>query len=76
VFFNDLLNLCLYLWCDVTSCNLFEQRGFSRRQVLAEFSFPLRDLINRDGIQLQYTTRQRLGLQNTGTVRTRPFTPA
>ena len=75
VIFNDLLNLSLHLWCDVTSCNLFEQSGLGRRQVLAEFTFPLRDLVHWDGVQLQihvscwaYRTRTH--------VRTRPFTPA
>jgi hypothetical protein len=51
--FNDTLNVRLHFWGNITSRNLFKQRALSRRQVLAEFSFPLGDLVYRDRIQLE-----------------------
>lgn len=50
--FNDLLNVRLHFWGNITSRNLFKQRTLSCRQVLAEFTLPLGDLVYRDGIQL------------------------
>ncbi len=51
--FNDPLNIRLHFRGNVTSRNLFKQWSLSRRQVLAEFTFPLGDLIYRDRVQLQ-----------------------
>jgi hypothetical protein len=51
--FNDLLNVCLHFRGNVTGRNRFEQLALSRRQVLAEFSLPLSDLVHRNRVQLQ-----------------------
>jgi hypothetical protein len=51
--FNDLLNVRLHFWGNITSRNLFKQRALSRRQVLAEFTLPLGDLVYRDRVQLE-----------------------
>jgi hypothetical protein len=46
--FNDLLNVRLHFRGNITSRNLFKQCALSRRQVLAEFTLPLSDLVYRD----------------------------
>ena len=51
--FNDLLNICLYFRDNITSRNCFQQLDLSRCQVFAEFSLPLRDLVDRNRVQLQ-----------------------
>jgi hypothetical protein len=53
VVFNDLLNVCLHFRGNVTSCNCFKQLALSCCQVLAEFTLPLSDLVDRNRVQLQ-----------------------
>ena len=53
VVFNDLLNFRLHFWGNITSRNLFKQCALSRRQMLAEFTLPLGDLVYGDRIQLE-----------------------
>jgi hypothetical protein len=72
--FNDLLNLRLNFRCDITSRNLFKQRGLSRRQMLTELSLPFGYPLDGDRIQLQSV--QLVSLQLTNGARTRPLTPA
>lgn len=50
---DDLLDLRLELGGDVAGGNLLEERALCRRQVLAELSFPLGDLVDGDGVKLK-----------------------
>lgn len=49
---DNLLNVGLDRWSDVTSSNLGEKSGLCGGQMGTEFSFPFCDLVNGDRIQL------------------------
>ncbi len=49
---DHLLNLSLHLWCYVTAGDLFEEGTLRGVEMFPEFSFPLGDLVDGDGIQL------------------------
>ena len=48
---DDLFDLTLQLLRDSSLRDLLKKTSLRRRKVLAELSFPLDDLVNRDGIE-------------------------
>lgn len=54
---NDLLNLGLDFWCDLTKRDLSEERALGSRQVFTEFTLPAGDLVDGDRVQLETNMR-------------------
>ena len=55
---DNLLDLALNFWCDLSRRDLGEERTLGGSEVLTEFALPASDLVDGDGVQLHSMMRR------------------
>ena len=55
---DNLLDLALNFWCDLSRRDLGEERTLGSSEVLTEFALPASDLVDGDGVQLHWMMRR------------------